>query len=712
LARGAISSVSKTNEISEALALPGSAISPSGNLLTVNRAQNYFNIPLVSGPPAYTAARIESEPSAKRTHTWNTEPNEANTSVAQSANDDDTPSDDVTPNATGKTYAEYFLRGVRVDLPRELSQDVFADISVRSANADEIMYRDITAKWELLTPEQMAGSEYDIRHWYNFTDRFLSEVYVGTTKHGMPVFSAFSIGEAVHEQAPSGTDFHTVISLQDKISTIAYWRDFTGKKITLCSSVPEDTSNYGDRFFDSSKYMYSRPGYYGPGPAGLIPIVPSVLRRLGGPYSMIDKGVSLPGYWFDSDRVRIRKAPTFNEEAWTIASPPALIYAGGDPAPPAHLALHDISDTIAGAACFDLDVVVSQYPLYKNSCYVGGVAAAVLGPCSKLFGEVPSNGTVGRIVKQYGRFDSAGYGPFKVVAPSYALVGWEGWYSGNLYFPPGTVFNVYSEVSQYLLNVNGANQFQNPNVYLYTVTGGLGTLFKATSRLQFNAGTAFPAFISDDDVSAQSQQISKARPLGAHKAVVFPLGWSGYIVPLYGDFTGFSIASGKTSDTSSGEITSDGAVRFYYGSSPEYTVDVIELSDGVKTQRFPVYRAPEKMLSFPTMQLDPYADFTRYDSACRTVTPTVSNRVVSVGLPQGHKVFISRISRTTEQVLAFDADGKITTNDHALRLNKSLVSSDAQEIYGNTIPDRYTGTVYVQVVDTYYNEMQQITVSL
>jgi hypothetical protein len=190
-----------------------------------------------------------------------------------------------------------------------------------------------------------------------------------------------------------------------------------------------------------------------------------------------------------------------------------------------------------------------------------------------------------------------------------------------------------------------------------------------------------------------------ARPMGDSLAVVLPVGWEGYIVPGFENYQSFAVHTGKTTGGPSGTITSDGAVRFSMGSSTEYLIDILEVSDGRCVERVPVYRAPEKMLSNPLRKADAGAGFDRYGTSVRTETPSVNGRTVSVNLPQGFKMFVSKISKPYDETLLTSVP-------------RSLISLVSEEIPDGIIPDRFTGTVYVQVVDTYYNEMQQITVNL
>jgi hypothetical protein len=190
-----------------------------------------------------------------------------------------------------------------------------------------------------------------------------------------------------------------------------------------------------------------------------------------------------------------------------------------------------------------------------------------------------------------------------------------------------------------------------------------------------------------------------ATPMGDSLAVVLPVGWEGYIIPGFENYQSFAVHTGKTTGGPSGTITGDGAVRFSFGSSTEYLIDILEVSDGRGVERVPVYRSPEKMLSSPWRKADAAAKFDRYGSSVRTETPSVNGRTVSVNLPQGSKIFVSKISKPSDEALLTSVP-------------RSLISFVSEELPDGIIPDRYTGTVYVQVVDTYYNEMQQITVNI
>ena len=204
------------------------------------------------------------------------------------------------------------------------------------------------------------------------------------------------------------------------------------------------------------------------------------------------------------------------------------------------------------------------------------------------------------------------------------------------------------------------------------------------------------------------------QPQGATRAMVFDIGWEGNILPPFEDYTSVKLSTSKSQNGPTATINQHGAIALNFGSNVEYVVDILEVDDGEKKQRFPLYRRPEKMLASPTFQMDSWAAFDRY-GACRTSTVTIDGRAVSVDLPQGFKVFVSRVGRASAadgQFVTFDANSTTVSSEGRFEPSSCLVSRFAEECFGGIIPGRYTGTVYVQVVDTYYNEMKQITVSL
>ena len=67
-------------------------------------------------------------------------------------------------------------------------------------------------------------------------------------------------------------------------------------------------------------------------------------------------------------------------------------------------------------------------------------------------------------------------------------------------------------------------------------------------------------------------------------------------------------------------------------------------------------------------------------------------------------LFSQKISYNIQGTTATDSDFKVP--------NSSLVSLDAEELYSDFIPSSYKGTIYIQVVDTFYEEMREIVASL
>jgi hypothetical protein len=127
------------------------------------------------------------------------------------------------------------------------------------------------------------------------------------------------------------------------------------------------------------------------------------------------------------------------------------------------------------------------------------------------------------------------------------------------------------------------------------------------------------------------------------------------------------------------------------------------------------------MLQSPSLKMDEAAIFERHTAAVRTVTPSVTNRVVSAALDQPKKIFVSRVS-FRQEISPYDYFVKLDGNGvaywphlggaYSRTITTALVPPFSEEIPDGVIPDRYTGTVFVQVVDTYYCEMQEIAVSL
>jgi hypothetical protein len=129
----------------------------------------------------------------------------------------------------------------------------------------------------------------------------------------------------------------------------------------------------------------------------------------------------------------------------------------------------------------------------------------------------------------------------------------------------------------------------------------------------------------------------------------------------------------------------------------DYEVHILEFSDGIFPVRVPIYRAPEKLLNRTATT----GTVLHSGISAPKVSPVVTGRVVTVDLPQPVKFFVSKIPFSHTQSVA-----------QTYRGGNPIISDGAEEIPDGIIPDRYTGTVYVQVVDTYYCEMQEITVIL
>jgi hypothetical protein len=179
-------------------------------------------------------------------------------------------------------------------------------------------------------------------------------------------------------------------------------------------------------------------------------------------------------------------------------------------------------------------------------------------------------------------------------------------------------------------------------------------------------------------------------------AVVLPLDWSGYVIPYYGNFISTALQSGSQT-TPTASLESQGSIKLEMNDCADYEVHILEFSDGIFPVRIPIYRAPEKLLNrTATTGMVLHSSI-----SAPTVSPVVTGRTVTVDLPQPVKFFVSKIPFSHTQSVAITYRG-----------GNPIISDGAEEIPDGTIPDRYTGTVYVQVVDTYYCEMQEVTVSL
>jgi hypothetical protein len=311
---------------------------------------------------------------------------------------------------------------------------------------------------------------------------------------------------------------------------------------------------------------------------------------------------------------------------------------------------------------------------------------------------VPSNGILCQIVRKY---------PWvKVVAYPYSLQTGESFYytEAPVYFSNTVRLNEqFSWTSMYAPDFT---QVADP-VYLIRVT----PKYKIFERL---GGTQWHTDKGPMPISITTSP-GIEQPKGATRAMVFDIGWEGNILPPFEDYTSVKLSTSKSQNGPTATINQHGAIAFNFGSNAEYVVDILEVDDGEKKQRFPLYRRPAKMLASPTFQMDSLAAFDRY-GACRTSAVSITGRTVSVDLPQGYKVFVSKVGRTNSAAdgtfVTFDANSTTVSSEGRFEPSSSLVSKFAEECFGGIIPDRYTGTVYVQVVDTYYSEMQQITVNL
>lgn len=723
------SSPSATETVSKGLLLGGNA-STLGVERSISRASSGIDTGYRSGVPMRKIKRLESEPSSQKTHTYNIEEIEDNASWNPTVFDSDQKLDAYNIHDNIKLDTKIFRNGVRFDVPRD---SLDADINYQSMNELGVdaspyktsfyldyhktvitspLYRDIATAWESVDPVAMEGALWDIRATYNDLDDAACGIYAIQSRSGLVIMSAYEVGKTIDDQA-SGLSYHQVISVTNATRVFSPWRDCAGNKLVFPhSSLVSEGVSSGARSsaFDAtwenerlrfgiwnaaftqnvpfSEYINTSPLSFlqTPNSEKLLPLYTGLYPSDF--YIMTIKGTSRP--YTINTKVYYRITGELRSES------DELLNSGYDVA-----FLDSGLDNILGSTHISPYIYDQEPPRVPYAATPPAFPVVPDGGGGSVNGE--SGCVLGGIL-----FEEPTNSVHPFPDPPY---------DDPIYPPTG-----------------GANpseaSYINWGLYLLTSEESLGRgLFLPQNERNKLRGYPLPVNATEVSIeqcrgaaySPQNPQIGKCRPCGNTMSMVFPLSWSGVILPPFGDYISAEVITSKTSNGPIVSVLSNGSLSFSFGSNAEYVVDVLVVNDGSVTRRYPIYRQPSTMLQSPSLKMDEAAIFERHTSAVRTVTPSVTNRVVSAALEQPKKIFVSRVS-FKQEISPYDYFVKLDGNGvaywphlggaYSRTITTALVPPFSEEIPDGVIPDRYTGTVYVQVVDTYYCEMQEIAVSL
>jgi hypothetical protein len=635
---------------------------------------------IAASPPAGAVTevcmRLESEPSSSKTHGHNIEAagiNQRGTTESIKNAFFNLPAGAFAGYfyESGKEYT--FWNGYNISNPYPPTQDELTGSSFTYMYAQGSTYvpwykwemlRYVIAHktvqaWETATPPEEPTE--DLRQYWSYIDDMaLFPVQKGSTKHGFLCFAPADIGYIVGDQYDPSDGFFNLIDVSDAVCAEGVYRDRQGIKRDLCHSyvLPSRRVVTSDKFISVLwKNVLQEYGNFGP----YSEIEPSAYVSLGevGEYF---PGVSIVTMEGENNRIR----------QFSSAAPPVLV------------ADYVLTKFQYGSGY----IVQSGYDNYSSNFHSRNEYTVFL--------RVPSPHRVG----VSGDTPCVGYGKFFEEIPSGAVlcpgVYWDG-YGTVTYRPPGYTLHpgeswddtqAWCSPDVSVLSDQFA-KWESPNNYTVQITArdGMGNLGSYAEQI---AGDLSCFTFWKDTATYPAENNSKSL------AFVLPTDWAGYVIPQYGDFVSAALSSNaQTPPTST--LESQGSVRLDMNNCTDYEVHILEFSDGVFPVRIPIYRAPEKLLN-RTATSDMVFVSGYY---VPKVSPVVTGRVVTVDLPQPVKFFVSKIPFSHTQGVAYSYRG-----------GNPIISDGAEEIPDGIIPDRYTGTVYVQVVDTYYNEMQQITVNL
>ena len=516
--------------------------------------------------------------------------------------------------------------------------------------------------WESVGPH--AEPSEDLRNYFSVIDEWaMYPITVGSTKTKLLYFAPADIGYIVGNEYDSSQGFFNLVDVSDAVFAEGEYRDTQGNKMSLLHSYV----NTARRVVTSDKYVcniignvITRTGLYGPY-SEINPATAYVTLGDGGAFTY--PGVSITTMEGENNRIR----------QFSLAAPPVLLneYTINKGEMNSGLVVPSPWDKYSG--------IIWPWNNYTYTMSPHPVGFSGSTPCvgyGQFFEDIPTGAVLCTQVLR--GITDIGYKP-----PGYTLQSGETWNSSNQAWtsPDVSVLNDPDVV------------WGHPNAFTVQITAkdGMGRIYSQYELSQSDILYYFACFSVWMDGSNSPLEFSRMS-----LALILPPSWSGYVIPRYGDFISTALQSGSQTPPTSA-IESQGSVRLDMNNCEDYEVHILEFSDGIFPARVPIYRAPEKLLNRTATT----GTVLHSGISAPKVSPVVTGRVVTVDLPQPVKFFVSKIPFSHTQEVAYYYRG-----------GNPIISDGAEEIPDGKIPDRFTGTVYVQVVDTYYCEMQEVTVNL